>query len=81
MDTKTRADHAKHLLDDEVLQSAFDVVKEYHKATFTKATATDAEVLEARRLVLLLEQVQGQLRSFVSAGKILDKRDQHRADD
>lgn len=81
MDIKAKGQHAQRLLDDEVLQNAFSVVKEYHTEAFSRASATDSEVLEARRMVLALEQIKGQLRAFVSDGRILEKKDQDRGND
>ena len=81
MDKKTRADHAARLLSDEVLQEAFSVVKEYHTGVILRATTTDSDVLEARRDILALGRVIGQLRSFVSDGRMIDKKDQDRGSD
>ena len=81
MDKKARAQHAERLMEDDVLQNAFNVVLEYHTSVFTKRTATDAEVLEARRMVFALNEVKGQLGKFIGDGKILEKRDQDRDND
>lgn len=81
MDKKDRARHASNLLNDEVLQEAFSVVKGYHTELILRATTTDSDVLEARRDILALERVIGQLRSFVSDGRMIDKKDQDRGSD
>lgn len=81
MDKKTRAQHAERLMNDDVLQSAFNVVLEYHTDVFTKRSATDAEVLEARRMVFALNEVKAQLGRFINDGKMIEKRDQDRGND
>lgn len=74
MDKKARAQHAERLLADDVWQMAHSVVLEYHTSVFSKVSATDEQVLEARRMVLALEAINSQLRSFVGTGKIIEKR-------
>lgn len=81
MDKKARADHAARLLEDEVLQAAFNGVKEYHTGTFLRVTATDDEVLEARRQIGVLEDIKRQLHNFVAEAKIEQRRDQDRGSD
>lgn len=81
MNAKDRAQHAERLLADEVLQEAFSVVKEYHTERILRASTSDSEVLEDRRDILALERVKGQLRSFVSHGRMIEKKDQDRASD
>lgn len=81
MEKKARAQHAERLLNDDVLQEAFSVVKEYHTERMMRANTADGDVLEARRDFLALERVIGQLRSFVSDGRILEKRDRDREND
>ena len=80
MDKRTKGQHAQRLLDDEVLQMAFDGVVSYHTRTFSDVGATDEQVLEARRDLMALKRVQGQLRKMVSDGKIVEK-DQDRGSD
>lgn len=81
MNIKARAQHAERLLNDEILNVAFDMVSMRLQGVFKDTTATDDEVIEARRMFNALEQVRGQLRRFVVDGKILDKKDQHRVHD
>jgi len=81
MDKRAKAKRAESLLADEVLQEAFDVVSEYHTSVFKRVSATEAEVLEARRRLMSLNEVKGQLRSFVGTGKLLAKKDQDRVND
>lgn len=81
LDKKARAQHAERLLNDDVLKSAFNVVLEYHTDVLTSSSATDEQVLEARREYLALKRVKSQLSSFVLDGKIIDKRNQDRGND
>tara|TARA_R110000796_G_scaffold79828_2_gene177009 strand:- start:61 stop:306 length:246 start_codon:yes stop_codon:yes gene_type:complete len=81
MDRKEKAQRAEDLLNDDVLQSAFNVVSEYHTGVFLRVLATEAEVLEARRMVLALNEVKNQLRRYVATGQMIKKRDQDREHD
>ena len=74
MDRSTRGKHAKRLMEDEVLQEAFNGVLEYHRAKFDNPTVTDEEILEARRLAMMVETVKGQLRSMIADGRIAEKK-------
>ena len=81
MDKKARAQHAERLINDNVLQEALNEVLIYHTSVFQDGTATDAEVLKARDMVKALNEVKGQLKSFIATGRILEKRDQDRGND
>ena len=81
MDKKARAQHAERLVNDSVLQEAFNVVLEYHTSVFLNASATDDEVLKARDLAKALNEVKSQLKSFVATGKMIEKRVQDREND
>ena len=81
MDKKQKAQMSEELLANDVLQSAFSVVLEYHTSVFAHVSATEAQVLEARRMVLALNEVKNQLHRYVATGQIIKKRDQDRADD
>jgi hypothetical protein len=81
MDKREKAAHADALLRDTVLQDAFDAVSLYHTGVFTRALATDEEVLNAHRMVLALNEVKSQLRRYVATGDILTKKDQDREHD
>ncbi len=81
MDKRTKAQLADALLQDEVLQNAFAGVSLYHTGVMIHASATEAEVLEARRMVLALNEVKSQLRRYVTTGAILTKKDQDREHD
>jgi hypothetical protein len=69
----TRGRNAERLLNDETLREAFDVVSVYHTGVFGQVTATEAEVLQARHRLLALNEVKGQLKSFIMDGKLADK--------
>ena len=81
MDKRERAQRAEALLKDDVLQSAFDGVLLYHTSVFDHVSATDDEVLKARRMVLALNEVKSQFHNYVATGKMLAKKDQDRAND
>ena len=81
MDKRAKAQRAEALLKDDVLQDAFNGVLLYHTGVFAHVSATEAQVLEARRMVLALNEVKSQLRRYVSTGDILTKKDQDREHD
>jgi hypothetical protein len=81
MDKREKAHRADALLKDEVLQDAFNGVLLYHNGVMTNVSATDEEVLKARRMILALNEVKGQLRRYVKTGDILAKKDQDREHD
>jgi|TARA_R110000796_G_scaffold101704_1_gene210441 hypothetical protein len=81
MDKREMAQRAATLLGDDVLQSAFNGVLSYHTGVFTRVSATEAEVLEARRMVMALHEVKSQLRRYVATGEMLAKKDQDREHD
>jgi succinylarginine dihydrolase len=76
-----RGVNATGLLQDEVFKDAIRVVKEYHTSKFSRPDATDAEVLEARRMVLALTELVTQIVSFIEDGKIAktaEEKERHR---
>jgi hypothetical protein len=81
MDKREKAQRADALLKDDVLQEAFDGVLLYHTGVLTHVSATDEEVLKARRMVLALNEVKSQLRRYATTGEILAKKDQDRGND
>jgi|TARA_R110000850_G_scaffold137972_2_gene259103 hypothetical protein len=81
MDKREKAQRADALLKDDVLQAAFDGVLLYHTSVLTRVSATDEQVLEARRMVLALNEVKSRLHRYVSTGDILAKKDQDREHD
>jgi hypothetical protein len=81
MDKREKAQRADALLKDDVLQDAFNGVLLYHTGVLTHVSATDEEVLKARRIVLALNEVKNQLHRYVSTGDILAKKDQDREHD
>jgi hypothetical protein len=81
MDKREKAQRADALLKDDVLQDAFNGVLLYHTGVLTHVSATDEEVLKARRMVLALNEVKGQLSRYVKTGDILAKKDQDREHD
>jgi hypothetical protein len=81
MDKREKAQRADALLKDDVLQDAFNGVLLYHTSVLTRVSATDEQVLEARRIVLALNEVKSQLHRYVSTGDILAKKDQDREHD
>jgi hypothetical protein len=81
MDKREKAQEAESLLANDVLQDAFNGVLLYHTGVMTNVSATDEEVLKARRMILALNEVKSRLRRYVSNGDILAKKDQDREHD
>jgi len=73
-----REEHAQRLLNDELLQEAFDTLREDLMNRWTHSGSTDSEARESIWLAIrLLERIDGHLKSIVETGnmnKILDKQ-------
>lgn len=81
MDTAQKAARAKALLDDPILKEAFDVIEKAQISTFTDQVCDAEQLMEAHRMVRALRLLQGQLTSFITDGKLLERRNlkgQHR---
>ena len=76
-----RGVRAKALIEDDVFKDAVRVVKEYHTSKFISPMSSDADVLEARRMVLALTELATQIVSFMEDGKIAEtaeEKERHR---
>jgi len=74
MDTAQRAAHAKVLLGDPLLKEAFDVLEKEQISLFTTQVCDAEQLMEAHRMVRALRLVRDQLTSFVTDGKLLERR-------
>lgn len=74
MDTAQRAAHAKVLLADPLLKEAFDVLEKEQISLFTTQVCDAEQLMEAHRMVRALRLVRDQLTSFVTDGKLLERR-------
>lgn len=74
MDIAQRAARAKALLDDPLLKEAFDVVENAQISLFTDMVCDAEQLMEAHRMVRALRLLRDQLTSFVTDGKLLEKR-------
>lgn len=81
MDKVQRAAHAKTLLADPLLNEAFDVVQNAQISIFTENVCNAEQLMEAHRMVRALRLLKDQLASYVTDGKLLERRNvkgQHR---
>jgi ribosomal protein S18 acetylase RimI-like enzyme len=73
-----REEHAKRLLDDELLQEAFDTLREDLMNRWIHSGSTDLEARESIWLAIrLLERIDGHIKSIVETGdmaKIMEKQ-------
>ena len=73
-----REEHAKRLLNDELLQEAFDTLREELMNRWTHSGSTDLEARESIWLAIrLLEKIDGHLKSIVETGhmaKMMEKQ-------
>jgi len=74
MDTHVKAARAKQILEDEVFKEALNVILSEQVGVFTYPNASEEEIMEAHRMVRALTQLKGQLQSFVSDSKLLERR-------
>lgn len=69
-----RAEAAERLLGNETLQEALRVILEAQVAVFKMPHSSQEEIMEAHRMVRALGAFEGQLTSFVSDGKLIERR-------
>ena len=78
MDIQQREEHAKRLLNDELLQEAFDTLREELMNRWSHSGSTDLEARESIWLgIRLLEKIDGHLKSIVETGhmaKMMEKQ-------
>lgn len=74
MDVGTKAARAQQILNDEVFKEALSVLKEDSIGVFLYPTATDDEIMEARKAVLALSLVEQQLQKFVNDWKLVERK-------
>ena len=78
MDIQQREEHAKRLLNDEVLQEAFATLREELMNRWSHSGSTDLEARESIWLAIrLLEKIDGHLKSIVQTGhkaKMMEKQ-------
>jgi len=73
-----REEHAQRLLNDELLQEAFDTLREDLMNRWTHSGSTDSEARESIWLAIrLLERIDGHIKSIVETGhmaKMMEKQ-------
>ena len=73
-----REEHAQRLLNDELLQEAFDTLREDLMSRWIHSGSTDSEARESIWLAIrLLERIDGHIKAIIETGnmnKILDKQ-------
>ena len=73
-----REEHAQRLLNDELLQEAFDTLREDLMNRWIHSGSTDSEARESIWLAIrLLERIDGHIKAIIETGnmnKILDKQ-------
>ena len=74
MTPEQRKQNAERLLRDPTLREALDVLKNAQIAVFTSKACGDAEVMEARRMVRALDDLETQLGRFILDGKLAERR-------
>ena len=78
MDIQQREEHAKRLLNDELLQEAFDTLREELMNRWSHSGSTDLEARESIWLAIrLLEKIDGHLKSIVDTrhmAKMMEKQ-------
>lgn len=81
MDPIQRALRAKTILDDPLFKEAFDVLESAQISLFTTQVCDAEQLMEAHRMVRALRLLKDQLASYVTDGKLLERRNvkgQHR---
>lgn len=81
MNKLDRAQIADSLLQNPVLQEAFNHVKQEALDVFLNDASSEEQIMEARRMVRAINSVSGRLSSFILDGALSRKRmekEQHR---
>lgn len=73
-DDLLKAERAKSLLTDPVLQEAMSVLKDDCVGVFSNPNASQEEIMEAHRMVRALGALETQLQSFVTTGRLIERR-------
>ena len=78
MDIQQREEHAKRLLNDELLQEAFDTLREELMNRWSHSGSTDLEARESIWLAIrLLDKIDSHIKSIVETGhmaKMMEKQ-------
>tara|TARA_R110000824_G_scaffold368494_1_gene557823 strand:+ start:795 stop:1043 length:249 start_codon:yes stop_codon:yes gene_type:complete len=78
MTDPNREEHAKRLLNDELLKEAFDVLKEDLMNRWNHSGSTDLEARESIWLAMrLLDRIHGHIKSIIESGhmaKMMEKQ-------
>lgn len=74
MTPEQRKQNAERLLNDPTLREALDVLKQAQVAIFVGTSHSDADVMEARRMVRALGDLETQLNRFILDGKLAERR-------
>jgi DNA-binding transcriptional regulator LsrR (DeoR family) len=74
MTPEQRQLNAERLLKDPTLREALDVLKQAQIAVFTARTSSEDDVMEARRMVRALGDLETQLSRFILDGKLAERR-------
>lgn len=74
MEPSTKAARAKQILEDEVFIEAISVLKNSSIGVFLYPTATEDEIMEARKTVLSLTLIERQLQRFIDDWKLLERK-------
>ena len=74
MTPEQRKQNAERLLNDPTLREALDVLKQAQVAIFVGTSHSDADVMEARRMVRALGGLETQLNRFILDGKLAERR-------
>ena len=67
---RERANLSQQVIDNPVWQEACDRVAKSYRSTMESASATDEAVLDARKSLLLLQQVRRQVETVMQTGKM-----------
>jgi len=80
MTPQQRQLNAERLLSDETMQEALNVIRQNAVGVFTYPKSSQEDIMEAHRMVRVLDAFETQLQSFIMDGKISGhrKREQHR---
>ena len=69
-----KADRARELLNDPVIKEGFQALREVYHGVLGDRNASDEDILEIHRMLLLLNKLEQHLIQIVSSGQLEDFR-------
>jgi hypothetical protein len=74
MDVKVKVARAKAILEDDLFKEALSMVIDSQVGVFKYPNASEEDIMEAHRMVRCAALLERQLQSYVTTGKLLERK-------